>query len=106
MSEEKDFIYDDDEAVKFIKNFLPLELKNKFSDDNINYIVDLIYEFYDSKGLLDGDDDSMVEFDEEELIEFVIKNAQRDGFGKYSPDEITYIVQGELAYCDSIELFD
>lgn len=106
MSEEKDFIYDDEEAVKFIKNYLPQDLKSKFSDDNINYIIDLIYEFYESKGLLDGDDNSMVEFDEEELIEFVIKNAQRDGFGKYSPDEITYIVQGELAYCDSIELFE
>ena len=106
MSEEKDFIYDDEEAVKFIKNYLPQELKEKFNDDNINYIVDLIYEFYDSKGFLDGDDDLTVEIDEDELIQYVIKNAQRDGFGKYSQDEIGYIVQGELAYCESIDFFE
>lgn len=106
MSEEKEFIYDDEEAVKFIKNYLPQELKEKFNDDNINYIVDLIYEFYDSKGFLDGDDDSTVEFDEDELIQYVIKNAQRDGFGNFSQDEIGYIVQGELAYCESIDFFE
>lgn len=106
MSEEKDFIYDDEEAVKFIRNYLPQDLKEKFDDDNINYIVDLIYEFYESKGFLEGEDDSVVEFDEDELIQYVIKNAQRDGFGKYNPDEVGYIVQGELAYCDSIDLFE
>ena len=57
MSEKDDFIYDETESVKFIQNYLPQELKDKFSDDDINYIVDLIYEFYDSKGYMDMDDD-------------------------------------------------
>jgi hypothetical protein len=68
----------------------------------------LIYEFYESKGLFesDDDDDAVVEFDEEELIQFVIKNAQRDEVGKFVAEEIAFIVQGELAYCDSINLFE
>jgi hypothetical protein len=111
MNEELDFIYDDDEAIKFIRNFLPQEMKEKFSDDDINYIVDLIYEFYESKGLFVSDEDEeeeekIVEFDEEELIQFVIANAQKDGVGKYTPDEISFIVQGELEYCNSIDLFE
>jgi hypothetical protein len=110
MNEEQDLIYDDDEAVKFIRNYLPQELKEKFSDDDINYIIDLIYEFYESKGLFntdeEDDDDEFVEFDEEELIQFVIKNAKNDGVGKYKHDEIAFIVQGELEYCDSINLFE
>ena len=52
MSGDKDFIYDEDESVKFIQNYLPQELKGKFSNDDINYIVDLIYEFYESKGCM------------------------------------------------------
>ena len=107
MSEEQDLIYDDDEVVKFIQNFLPLELKEKFSDDDINYIIDLIYEFYDSKGYFDnGDEDAIVDIDEDELIQFVIKNAQHDGVGKYKTEEIAFIVQGELAYCESIDIFE
>ena len=65
MDTQDDFIYDDVESMKFIKNYLPQELKEKFSDDDIYYIVDLIYDFYNSKGFMDenGDDDSEIEID-------------------------------------------
>lgn len=108
MSDKDDLIYDEDDSVAFIQNYLPQELKGKFSNDDINYIVDLIYEFYESKGYLEeeGDDDTEIDIDEDELIQFVVKNAQKDGVGKYAPEEIAFIVQGELAYCESIDMFD
>ncbi len=108
MSEKADLVYDDDDSVKFIQNYLPQELKGKFSNDDITYIVDLIYEFYESKGFLDedSDDEGNVEIDEEELITFVVKNAKKDGIGKFTPEEIAFIVQGEMEYCDSIHMFD
>ncbi len=107
MSEKDDFIYDETESVKFIQNYLPQELKDKFSDDDINYIVDLIYEFYDSKGYMDmDDDDTDIEIDEDELTEFVVRNALKDKVGKFEAEEIAFVVQGELAYCDSIHIFD
>lgn len=111
MSEQGDFIYDEDDSVKFIQNYLPQELKGKFSNDDINYIVDLIYDFYESKGYLNDDDETAdseeeVDIDEDELINYVVKNAQKDGVGKYEPEAIAFIVQGELEYCDSINMFD
>ena len=108
MSEKEDFLYDEDESVKFIQNYLPQELKGKFSNDDINYIVDLIYEFYESKGFLNDEasDDAEVDIDEDELADFVVKNAKKDGVGKYTPEEIAFIVQGEMEYCDSIHMFD
>ena len=108
MSEDKDFLYDDDDSVQFIKNFLPEPVKQKFSDDDISYIVDLIYDFYDSKGLLDGDDDEMVDIDidEDELTAFVISNAISDGIGKYNAEDIALVIQGEMEYCDSIGMFE
>lgn len=108
MSEKDDLIYDEDDSVKFIQNYLPQELKGKFSDDDINYIVDLIYDFYESKGYLNEnpDEDGDVEIDEDELVEYVVKNAQKDGVGKFEAEEVTFIVQGELEYCDSINMFD
>ncbi len=108
MSEKEDFLYDEDESVKFIQNYLPQELKGKFSNDDINYIVDLIYEFYESKGFLDdqASDDVEVDINEDELADFVVKNAKKDGVGKYTPEEIAFIVQGEMEYCDSIHMFD
>ena len=107
MSTNNDeLLYDEDDSVKFIQNYLPQELKGKFSNDDINYIVDLIYDFYESNVMLDDDGDDEIEIDEEEVVNYVIKNAQKDGVGKFEPEEITFIVQGELEYCDSINMFD
>ena len=107
MSTNNDeLLYDEDDSVKFIQNYLPQELKGKFSNDDINYIVDFIYDFYESNGMLDDDGDDEIEIDEEEVVNYVIKNAQKDGVGKFEPEEITFIVQGELEYCDSINMFD
>lgn len=108
MSDKDDLVYDEDESVKFIQNYLPQELKGKFSNDDIYYIVDLIYDFYESRGYLseDNDDDDMIEIDSEELIEYVVKNSQKDNVGKFDPEAIALIVQGELEYCDSINIFD
>ena len=113
MNEEQDLIYDEDEAVKFVQNFLPQELKGKFSDDDINYLIDVVYEFYESKGFLDDEDeevdedeDVFVEINEDELIQYVTKNARKDMVGKFTADEIAFVVEGELEYCNSIQLFE
>lgn len=108
MSDKDELIYDEEDSVAFIQNYLPQELKGKFSNDDINYIVDLIYEFYESKGYLneDAESEAEIDIDEDELVEFVIKNAKKNEVGNFTPEEITFIVQGELEYCDSINMFD
>ncbi len=98
--------YDEDESVKFIRKSLPEEMQNEFSDDEINYIVDLVYEFYEEKGFLDEDDDKDIEIDEDELLDYVIKNARKDKIRDFTDEQIEAIVAGELAYCDTLNLFE
>jgi len=103
---DKDFLeYDEDAAILFIRNQLPQEMKEKFSNDDLNYIIDLIYEFYDNKGFL-NDDDTVVEVDLDELTTFVIKNAKKDKVGSFKEDEIHFIVDAEIAYCESLGIFE
>ena len=107
MSEEKKVLeYDEDDSIVFIQNHLPENLKNKFSDDEVNYIVDLIYEFYETEGFFEGDDDTDIEIDVDELLLFVIKNVQKDKVRDFSEDDIENIVAGGLAYCDTLNLFE
>ena len=107
MSDEKKVLeYDEDDSLKFIQQYLPEEMQNAFSDDEINYIVDLVYEFYEEKGFLDESDDSEIEIDEEELLEYVFENAREDGGRDYTDEQIEAIVAGELAYCDTLNMFD
>lgn len=100
--------YDDEQSVAYIRNHIPQELKELLSDDDIIYLVDLIYDFYESRGLMneDEDEDAVLEFDEEELLSYVVKNAKRDEVGAFTPEQIRFVVQAELAYGESLGLFD
>jgi hypothetical protein len=103
---EKDFMeYDEDAAILFIRNQLPQEMKEKFSDDDLTYIIDLIYEFYDSKGFL-SDEEKSVEVDLDELTAFVVKNAKKDKVGNFSDEEVQFIVDAEIAYCETLGVFE
>ena len=43
MSQDEDlFVYDEDEAVRYILNVLPQELKEKYSHDDIGYVTDVV----------------------------------------------------------------
>lgn len=100
--------YDDEASVAFIRNYIPQEMKELLSDDEIVYFVDLIYDYYESRGYMDEDldEDEAIEVDEDELVDYVVRNAKKDGIGKFEPEQIRFVVQGELEYCQSINLFD
>ncbi|GAB6009196.1 hypothetical protein [Dysgonomonas reticulitermitis] len=107
---DKDLIqYDEDDAVKYIQNYLPQEIKGKYTNDEINYIIDIVYEFYDEKGFMDEDttdENQMVNIDEDEIIAYVLKNTKKDKINDFQSEDIAFIIQGELAYCESIGIFE
>ena len=61
---EDDFLLDaedDVKAVEFIKNYLPQDLKDKFTDEDLYYILDLIAEYYTSSECLDAEPDDPIQ---------------------------------------------
>lgn len=105
MSDEflKDDI-DDEKTIEFIKNYLPQDLKEKFSDDEFYYFLDLIDEYYVESGILDAqpDADGCVEIDLEKIVDYIVKEAKKDEMGDYDHEEILFVVQGEMEYTDSL----
>ena len=95
---------DDEKTIEFIKNYLPQELKEKFSDDELYYFLDLIDEYYTESGVLDvqPDADGCVEIDLEKVADFIVKEARKDEMGDYNPEEIFFVVQGEMEYAESL----
>ena len=80
MGLEDDFLLadaDDEKTIEFIKNYLPQELKEKFSDDELYYFLDLIDEYYSESGILDAqpDEDGYVDIDLEEVVAYIVKEA-------------------------------
>ena len=86
MGLEDDFLLadaDDEKTIEFIKNYLPQELKEKFSDDELYYFLDLIDEYYSESGILDAqpDEDGYVNIDLEEVVAYIVKEAKKDEMG-------------------------
>ena len=99
MAEQlEDNIYDDAEAVRYIQQNLPQEAQGKFSDDEVLYITDVIFDYYESNGLMDEDEEVTIDVDD--LTEYVVKNAKRDGF-KFDGEMVRWVVDAELDYEES-----
>ena len=104
-TDNDELIYDDDEAIKFILNNLPQEHKSKIDEDDVNYVLDVVYEYYEKNGYFDENSSEEVEVDEDELFEFVLKCAREDKMKKLDEIAIQYILDGEFKYCESIGIF-
>ena len=102
VSELEDYVYDDQEAVKFIQNNLPQEYKRMFSEDEITYMTDVIYDYFESQGMLDPDlEDEETDVDMDDITEYVMKNAKRDGF-KFDEIAVRWVIEGEFDYEESL----
>ncbi len=88
---------DDEKTIAYIRGRLPQELKDKFSDDEFYYILDTIYDYYEKSGILDSNDE-YVDIDINKIAEFIAKEAKKNKIGEFSPEELFFIVEGELAY--------
>jgi hypothetical protein len=108
MMQDDDFLQDDidtEKTVAYIKNYLPQEIKGKYSDEELYYFLDLMDDYYAESGILDAepDADGTVEIDLEEIAEYIVEQAQQDEMGTYDPEEVLFVVQGEWEYVESLD---
>ena len=104
-NDNEELIYDDDAAVQFILSNLPKEHKDKIDEDDVNYVLDVVYEYYEKKGYFKDDAPEEVEIDEDALLEYVLKCAREDDMKKLDEIAVQYILDGEFKYCESIGIF-
>ena len=80
---------DDEKTIEFIKNYLPQDLKDKFSDDELYYFLDVISDYYTTSGCLDvqPDKDGYIDIDLDKIVDYVVKEAKKDKIGDYDPED-------------------
>ena len=88
---------DDEKTIAYIRERLPQDLKEKFSDDEFYFFLDTIYDYYDKSGILDSNSE-YVDIDINAIAEFIAKEAKKCKVGDYNPDDLYFVVEGELAY--------
>ena len=96
---------DDLRAMEFIKGYLPQDLKEAFTDDQLFYFLDVIIEYYAESGVLDAtpDADGFIDIDIEAIALHLSKQARKDNIGDFAPEDLRWVVEGEMEYAESQE---
>lgn len=96
---------DDRLTVEYIQQYLPQDLKEKFTEEELYYFLDVLVDYYASSGILDAepDADGCIDIDIEAIAQHMAKQAQKDKMGTYDPEDLRWIVEGELEYGESLE---
>ena len=105
MATDNNMEYDEAQAVKFIRDYMPADKRDLYDDDEIINIIDMIWDYYEDNGLLEisadyDDDDQSPELPD--IIKYVKKMRAKDKLAVVDVDDVHYIVEGELAYEKSI----
>ncbi|MBQ5713357.1 MAG: hypothetical protein IIW69_02915 [Bacteroidaceae bacterium] len=100
---EEDLILDAEDdrlTVEYIQSYLPQDLKDKFTEEELYYFIDVIGEYYvDLLEKHSGEED--IDIDVEEVAEYVARQAKKDKIGDFSPEDLRWVVDGELEYGES-----
>ena len=106
MSEEKDLIeFDDTEAISFIMNTLTEEQRKRIDEESVQYILDLICEYYDQNGLIEEDTVDEAEIAEDDIFNFVSSLAAKEQVVALSDEDIRDILDVEYGYGVSIGIY-
>ncbi len=104
---EEDLIADAEDdrlTVEFIQNYLPQDVKEKFTEDELYYFLDVIDEYYvnllekaEKKGVKDNEE---MDIDIDDAASHLAKQAKKDQMGDFSAEDLRWVVEGELEYAE------
>ncbi len=106
-TDNEELVFDESEAIRFILNFIPEEDKKNLTEDDIQYVLDVIYDYYDSEGLIEDDNETADEasIDEEKMFDY-IRNAVKKDKMNINDEQIQLILEGEFEYGVSIGIYE
>ncbi len=97
--------FDENDAISFIRSYVPKEIRNKYSDDDILLLIDTMFDYFE-KGDEDEvlyDDDVVDENNINEIVNYVKKSLRKDPDNQIDVEDIKYLVEGELEYENTLE---
>lgn len=98
--------FDENDAIKFIREYVPAAIKNKYSDNDILLLMDTMYDFYDEE-----DDDDIYEEESVDneafvnrIVNYVKKAIRKDPDNNIDMDDVKPLVLGEIAYESTLDI--
>lgn len=95
--------YDENEAVKAMREALNETGAATYSDDDLLNLVDIIWDFYEINGLLDIDnDDDGPDISSEDIADYARRMLKKDKEANIMADDVLPLIEAEIAYEDSL----
>ena len=91
----------DAEEVQFIKNYMGSECGDNFTEDDLYYCLDVMFEYFEKANNL-ADADGFIEIDTEDVAKFIQKKAKKEGMGPYTIEALSLLVDAELEYNETL----
>lgn len=100
---EEELRLDDEEnarEVEYIREVLPADLKEKFCEADLRYMMDTIVDYYFASGVLEteADADGFVDIDLQKVADYVCAKAAEEGQGDFDPAEVFFVVQADMDF--------
>lgn len=100
---EEELRLDDEEnarEVEYIREVLPADLKEKFSEADLRYMMDTIVDYYFTSGVLEAeaDADGFVDIDLQKVADYVCAKVAEQGQGDFDPAEVFFVVQADMDF--------
>lgn len=100
---EEELRLDDEEnarEVEYIREVLPADLKEKFCEADLRYMMDTIVDYYFASGVLEAeaDADGFVDIDLQKVADYVCAKAAEQGQGDFDPAEVFFVVQADMDF--------
>lgn len=93
---------EDAKEVAFIRNYMGVENRELFTEEDIYYCLDVLLEHLDQ--LSDkADEDGFIDIDTEKIAQHIQKKAKKEGMGPYDLDALILLVDAELEYNEQLE---
>ena len=96
--------FDESEAIKYMRRYVGDEVSAKYDDDELLNLIDIVYDYYESNGLLEldlSDDDD--ELDVEDLMEYISRMLRKDKRAQLSVEDARPLLEAYLEYEESLD---
>ena len=93
---------EDAKEVAFIQNYMGVENRDLFTEEDIYYCLDVLLEYLDNLNE-NADDDGFIDIVTEEIVKHIQKKAKKEGMGPYELDALILLIDAELEYNEQLD---
>ena len=85
----------DPEEIRYVREHISPALNEKFDDDTLQYIFDVLFEYIDQK---EEDEDIIVD----DAAQYVVAMAAKEQMGQLDANDVADIVDADFDFMDSV----